>query len=235
MQKKKYKFLLTKKKRSRSIIEQTHTPIHKKNQTNKEKKIESTKKEKWDQEGNSKISQKMVETLRKWQKLMNQPKMAKTCQSKKTRSSTTGLQLTTFDNRKVLESIFHFLYHWRRNQDINFKKIMGLIIRENRGIETINMQFKFKLFVIFICNPIINIGSSVFFPAIIFLESLCYYNYSMVKFFVYNRTAKKKFWFCPCVQSNRDVSWEVVGHRMIGINENRYIKHGKKKKLLVLR
>ena len=94
--KKIYKFLLTKKKkkRSRSIIEQTHTPINKKNQTNKEKKnwIDKKKEEKWDQEGNSKISQKMVETQREnggnsW---ISQ-KMAKTCQAKRTRSSTIGL------------------------------------------------------------------------------------------------------------------------------------------------
>ena len=45
--KKIYKFLLTKKKkkRSRSIIEQTHTPINKKNQTNKEKKMNRQKEE----------------------------------------------------------------------------------------------------------------------------------------------------------------------------------------------
>ena len=94
--KKKNIYILTKRRRrSKSIIEQTHTPINKKNQTNKEKKnwIDKKKKEeKWDQEGNSKISQKMVETQREnggnsW---ISQ-KMAKPCQAKRTRSSTTGL------------------------------------------------------------------------------------------------------------------------------------------------
>ena len=36
---------------------------------------------------------------------------------------------------------------------------MGLIVRENCRIETINMQFKFKLFFTFVCNPIINMDS----------------------------------------------------------------------------
>ena len=35
---------------------------------------------------------------------------------------------------------------------------MGLIVRENHGIETINMQFKFKLCLTIVCNPIINMG-----------------------------------------------------------------------------
>ena len=38
---------------------------------------------------------------------------------------------------------------------------MGLIVRENCRIETINMQFKFKLFFTFVCNPIINMDSIV--------------------------------------------------------------------------
>ena len=38
---------------------------------------------------------------------------------------------------------------------------MGLIAIENHGIETINMQFKFKLCLTIICNPIINMGSLV--------------------------------------------------------------------------
>ena len=136
--KKKIYILTKRRRRSKSIIEQTHTPINKKNQTNKEKKLNRQKEEeeeKWDQEGNSKISQKMVETQREnggnsW---ISQ-KMAKTCQSKKTRSTTTGLQLTTFDNRKVLESIFHFPYHWRPNQDINFKKLWDWLLEKIVGL-----------------------------------------------------------------------------------------------------
>ena len=38
---------------------------------------------------------------------------------------------------------------------------MGFIARENHGIETINMQFKFKLCLIIVCNSIINMGSLV--------------------------------------------------------------------------
>ena len=80
MQKKIY-ILTKRRRRSKSIIEQTHTPINKKNQTNKEKKNWIDKKKKRrevrsrrkfkDQPKNGGNSK------RKWRKLMDQPKNGK--------------------------------------------------------------------------------------------------------------------------------------------------------------
>ena len=46
----------------------------------------------------------------------------------------------------------YFTFH------VNEDQIQALIARENCGIETINMQFKFTLFFTFISNPVINVG-----------------------------------------------------------------------------
>ena len=154
--KKIYKFLLTKKKKKDPdplLNKPTHPLTRKIKQTKKKKWIDKKKKKRSETKKEIqrsakkwwKLKEKMAEThgsAKKWQKLVNQRKL-------EVWQLVSTLQLTTFDNRKVLESIFHFSYHWRPNQDINFKKIMGLITRENRGIETINMQFKFKLFFYF--------------------------------------------------------------------------------------
>ena len=168
--KKKYKFLLTKKKKKDPdpLLNKPTHPLTRKIKQIKKKKIELTKRKKRSEIKKEiqrsakkwwKLKEKMAEThgsAKKWRKLVKQREL-------EVQQLVSTLHLTTFDNRKVLEIVFHFPYHWRPNQDINFKKIMGLNTRENHGIEPINMRFKFKLFFIFICNPIINIGSSLFY------------------------------------------------------------------------